>query len=175
MSARILVVYFSRSGHTQKIAEEIARSLGADLEAISDPTPRSGFAGYLRCGFEASFKRLVEIAAATHDPGEYDLVIVGTPIWDMSLSSPVRSYLHRYQDRLKAVAFFCTCGGSGGDRVFAQMARVSGHAPVATLIVREAELDAASASIARFANELAKPKEPRPARPAPSGPVIAPH
>ncbi len=154
MPPRILVVYYSRSGHTKQLAEQLARALSADLEAIADPTDRSGVRGYLRSGFEAGFQRIVPIAECTHDPNDYELVVVGTPVWNMSVSSPVRSYLHRYQDRLRKVAFFCTCGGSGGQRAFAQMARVCGLAPAATLIVREAELATAEPKIAQLVRQV---------------------
>ncbi|MGE5180482.1 MAG: flavodoxin family protein [Acidobacteriota bacterium] len=152
--SRILVVYYSRSGHTKQIAEQLARALAADVEAIADPTDRSGLRGYLRSGFEATTQRVVPIAACTHDPNDYELVVIGTPIWGMSVSAPVRSYLHRYQDRLRKVAFFCTCGGSGGERAFAQMSRACGLSPAATLIVREAELPHAEPKIAQLVRQL---------------------
>ena len=80
MNPRILVAYYTRSGHTKKLAESIATSLGADREQITDRVDRSGLLGYLRSGFEGSFERLVEIDPGVHDPKTYDLVIVGTPI-----------------------------------------------------------------------------------------------
>ena len=155
MSGRILVAHYSRSGHTKQIAEQIARTVGADIEAIVDPTDRSGLLGYLRSGYQASRQRTVEIGPGVRDPSAYDLVVIGTPIWSMSVSPAVRSYLAREARRLPRVAFFCSCGGSGGERAFAQMARVCGKTPAATLIVRESELAASSAAIERFARDLA--------------------
>ena len=151
---RTLVIYYSRSGNTKRIAEQVATALGADLEAIADPTVRSGLRGYQRSGFQAFFHRTVDIGPVARDPASYDLVVVGTPIWNVSLSSPVRSYLRRYRASLPAVAFFCTCGGMGMARVFAQMARESRQQPKATLVVREAELATAASAIERFARDL---------------------
>ena len=48
----VLVVYFSRTGHTRVLAEGIARALGADLEEIRDRTDRTGLLGWLRSGAE---------------------------------------------------------------------------------------------------------------------------
>jgi flavodoxin len=153
---RILVVYYSRSGHTRQIAHEIAAALDADLEEISDPTPRSGFFGYLRSGREAWLRRRPPIADAARDPSRYDVVVVGTPIWNASLASPVRSYLYRYGYAIRSFAFFCTCGGFAIERVFRQMAVETGQAPVARLAVRERELanPARAALVARFAGEI---------------------
>ncbi len=154
MPARILVIYYSRTGHTKRIAEEIAKAAGGDLEAITDPSDRSGILGYLRSAYQAFRQRSVEIGPAAHDPSSYDLVVIGTPIWNMSVSPPVRSYLQREKDRLPTVAFFCTCGGSGGERAFTQMTRECGKSPATTLIVREAELDRSAAAVARFLTDL---------------------
>jgi len=163
---KILVVYYSRTGHTRQVAAEVAAALGADLEEIQDPTPRSGFFGYLRSGREAYFRRLAPIAAAGRDPSRYDLVVIGTPIWNASLSSPVRSYLRRYGFAIRSVAFFCTCGGFGMNRVFRQMARDSGRTPVARLVVREKDLGSAdrASMIARFADEIRATMRATPAR-----------
>lgn len=154
MSPRILVVYFTRTGHTKQVASSIAAALDADTEEISDPTMRSGVLGYLRSGFEAALRRHAPIGASVHNPAQYDLVIVGTPVWNMSVSSPVRSYLHRHRSELRSVAFFCTCGGRGGARAFAQMAQVCGADPASTLVVREAYVERSAAEVARFAADL---------------------
>ncbi|MCX5746182.1 MAG: NAD(P)H-dependent oxidoreductase [Proteobacteria bacterium] len=154
MNTRVLVVYFSRTGHTHQVAAAIANEVGADLEPILDRTRRMGVFGYLRSGFEAAFQRHVDIGAAEHDPATYDLVIVGTPIWNLAVSSPVLSYLQRHRDAFRAVAFFCTCGGMGAERVFAQMARAAGAKPAATLAVREADLGRAEVDIERFATSI---------------------
>jgi flavodoxin len=147
---RILVVYFSRSGKTEKVALALASALGADTEAIVDHAQRRGIVGYLRSAYEATFGHVVTIAPAQHDPWGYDLVIVGTPIWNQCLSSPVHSYLERHE--FHRIAFFCTCGGRGSEHVFAQMQEAAGCAPVATLVLRER--DAVQPLIDLFAAEL---------------------
>jgi menaquinone-dependent protoporphyrinogen IX oxidase len=153
---RILIAYYSRSGNTRRVAARLAADLGADLEEIVDPTHRSGVFGYQRSGFQAFFRRLAPIAPPAHDPGAYDLVVVGTPIWDMSVSSPVRSYLRRHRSALTTVAFFCTCGGVGSERVFDQMTGECGREPVARMVLTERELamSATPIAIARFAVQI---------------------
>lgn len=153
---RILVVYYSRTGNTRLVATKIAAALGADLEAIRDDTRRTGIFGYLRSGREAFRRRLVRIAAAEHDPAGYDLVVIGTPVWNVSLSSPVRSFLRRHRSAIRAAAFFCTCGGAGMDRTLRQMVEESGRQPVATLVVRERDLTSArgAAEVDRFAADI---------------------
>jgi flavodoxin len=137
---KTLVVFYSRTGHTREVGHRIAAALHADMEEIGDRVNRRGIFGYFRSGREAWFERRTELLPLTRDPGAYDLVIVGTPIWNMSLSSPVRTYLQDQRNRLREVAFFCTMGRLGSERDFEQMASETGHQPVATLALKERDL-----------------------------------
>lgn len=176
--ARTLVVQYSRTGTTRRAAAEIARVLGADLEDIVDRTPRQGVLGYLRSSVEAGLRLRARIAVAARDPGQYDLVVVGTPIWNASVSSPVRAYLAQHAPRIKNVAFFCTCGGRWGERAFRQMTRLSGLDPTAVLVLRQRDVvhGDVEAPIARFAKEIEDAlasRSPARAAPVPAAPVPA--
>ncbi len=151
-----LIVYFSRTGHTRKVAEEIARQTGCDTEEIHELRSRRGLFGYFRSGKEALREEVVEIGQTSRDPFRYDLVIVGTPVWAGNMSSPVRSYVARNQGRFRDVAFFCTQGGSGSDKVFARLGALTGKSPLATLVVlqREARSNALGGKVAGFVESL---------------------
>ena len=137
---KTLVIYFSHTGHTQKIAEAIAAKYGSDMERIEEVKQRSGASGYLAAGRDAMFNRSGSIKATQKNPAQYDLIFLGTPIWAWSVSPPVRAYLAGHKTGLNQVAFFCTEGGSGGQRAFRQMADVIGRQPVATLEITEPDL-----------------------------------
>src|SRR5436305_6458721 len=143
MNEKILVVHYSRTGHTRRVAQEIAATLRANIEEIVDPENRLGLLGYLRSGRQAFFGQEADIREPLKDPAGYDLVIVGTPVWNWSLSAPVRAYLARRQQRCArtAVASFLTEGGSGEQRVFRQMEELTGKAPMDVKPVREADLE----------------------------------
>jgi len=51
-------------------------------------------------GRDAFLGREADIREPLKDPAGYDLVTVGTPVWSWSLSTPVRAYLARRQQRL---------------------------------------------------------------------------
>jgi hypothetical protein len=138
------------------LAERIALALGADLEPITDTRRRSGLIGYLRSGFQATTGRLATIAPITRDLTAYDLVVIGTPVWNAAVSSPIRTFLTAARSSIKRTAFFCTYGGRGAERAFEQMASVAGRMPVATLAVKETELEQAEVltRIAQFAGRL---------------------
>ncbi len=132
---RALLVYYSRTGHTRKIAEEIARELQCDTEEIIDTVNRSGPTGYLLCGRQATKKELTKIEPAKKDPSQYDIVIIGTPVWALTVSAPVRTYIVENKDKLKNVAFFCTLGGIGVESTFHELEDLSGKKAAGTLAV----------------------------------------
>lgn len=137
---RVLVVYFSRTGYTRKIAEEIAAACGADIERIQDLGDRSGIWGYLRSGREALKKRLIDIQPPTKRPSDYDLVVLGTPVWASNICSPVRAYIAAHKENFKQVTFFCTQGGSGAKKVLHDMAELCAQRPVATVALNDDEI-----------------------------------
>jgi flavodoxin len=137
---RVLVVFFSRTGTTRMLASTLARMLSADLEEICDLAERRGPFAYLRCLVDSWRKRPAEIVPAGLDAAQYDLVVVGTPVWAGSASAPVRAYLLENRSKFRQVAFFCSFGGLGSQAAFAEMRALAGKAPVAQCNVRAAEV-----------------------------------
>ncbi|MFZ4648087.1 MAG: flavodoxin family protein [Patescibacteria group bacterium] len=123
---KTLIVYYSRTGVTRKLATELANLLGADLEEIKDPTSRIGVMGYLNSGKEAALKKLAPIEELVHRLKDYDLILVGTPVWAFTISSPVRSFLEKYKKDLNSWALFCTQGGEGEQKTLASAEKIVG-------------------------------------------------
>jgi len=132
----VLVAFHSRTGHTAEVAQNIAAGLNADVEQLREAEERA----YFRAGLDALLGRTCDLAGSITSPGNYDLVVLGTPVWAMNLPPPMRSYIVEHAGELPKVAFFCTEGGGGGNRVFGQMARLCGKSPLATLEVTEPEM-----------------------------------
>jgi flavodoxin len=116
-----LVCYYSRSGTTAAVAREIARVLDADIEEIHDNDSRSGPIGYLRSGRHALSKKLADIRPLSHSCSDYDLVVIGTPVWASRMASPVRAMVRANSNQVRAAAIFCTMGSSGAEKTFADM------------------------------------------------------
>ncbi len=141
---KILVVYYSRSGTTRKVAQSLAAALQCDSEEIVEGRNRNRILGYLRSLFEARQQIPSRIALAVKDPSTYDLIVVGTPVWVWSVSSPVRAYMIANKARFPAVAFFCTLGRTGSDKAFAQMQGLASQRPIACLSVTARDLASGS-------------------------------
>lgn len=130
---KALVVYYSLTGHTGQVAQAVAKALGCESEAIREPRPRKPGLGYARCGMEATLRLKPRILPLQHDLNQYDTIIVGTPVWGWSMSSPVRSFLTCYQGQLKRVAFFWTSGGPMDDALVRKLEQACGRQAAASL------------------------------------------
>lgn len=71
----------------------------------------------------------------TKNVADYDVVILGCPVWASNMATPMRSFIMRESPKIKQVAFFCTLGGSGGKATIGRMATLCGRASLADLIV----------------------------------------
>ena len=93
--SKILCVYYSRSGKTKAVMEEIAQELEAELVEIHDRVDRNGMRGWLRCGLDA-MRRTTQPLEPFHTEralSDYQLVILGTPVWAGRCSSVMRGFL----------------------------------------------------------------------------------
>jgi menaquinone-dependent protoporphyrinogen IX oxidase len=121
---RILVAYYSRTGTTQAVGETLAVSLSATSDEIVDEKIRLGMVGYMRAARDAKGLKTTDIKVKK-DPEEYDLVLVGTPIWWGNLTPAVRTYLMKHNLAGKKVAFFITSQDVDRENVFAQMTELT--------------------------------------------------
>lgn len=155
-SSTTLVVYFSRTGTTRKLAHDIARALNAETAELTEARTRGGVLGYLRSGFEATFRRLPPLRDFEDEAHGHALVVVGTPVWNANVCSPVRAFLRHHRGKFAKVAFFATMGGRGSERAFREMAEEAGRKPVASLaiVARDVATGKHQARVSAFAHEL---------------------
>jgi menaquinone-dependent protoporphyrinogen IX oxidase len=90
------------------------------------------------------------------DPTAYDLIVVGTPVWAGTLSSPVRGFIEQYREKLPGVAFFCTMGGDDPAKTFPEMEEACSRSPASTLALQKHMVDGgeAQAKVTEFAEAL---------------------
>ena len=138
--SKILIVYYSRTGFTKKVAQSIKDRMDCDIEEIISTKDRSGAMGFLFSGKEATLKTPAEIKPTTKNPADYDLVILGTPVWGWNISSPLRGYLLQNKDKFKKIAGFCTMGGDGDRQSFLEIGNICGKELIAKLALKTKEV-----------------------------------
>ena len=133
---RVLVVYYSRTGNTKRVAEALVETLrqrkcNPTLEEIVESKNRNGLLGWLRAGTDATLSKETEIEEMKSDVSEFDVVVVGTPVWAFTATPAALTFLRRYGRKIKKAAFFCTLNAKGAKRALARMRKVSGKEPLA--------------------------------------------
>ncbi len=152
---KALVVYYSRTGKTKIVADELIKALQCDVEEIVDTVNRSGPLGWLNSGRQAGSGALTKLEPVKKDPSQYDLVIIGTPIWARHVSTPVRTYLTENKEKFKNLAFYCTEGSTGSETAFKEMGEIAGKQPKVTLTITTADLKGGFAEkVKKFAGGL---------------------
>jgi len=113
---RKLVIYYSLEGNTEYIAQAVAEAIEADLLELKPvkEISKKGLFRYLHGGKQAIRKEQPLLLPLNKDPQAYDLIILGTPVWAWTYSSPVHTFLSQNRLENKKIAFFCCHGGDKG-------------------------------------------------------------
>jgi flavodoxin len=130
-----LVVYYSRSGKTEDIARIIAKKLSSEIEEIDDHKNRKGLLGFINSGNEAYLQRTIPIKKLKKDPAQYELLIVGTPIWAGNMSTPILSFFKEYKEKINKFAFFATCLGSDLNKILLYIEHIIPQKPIAVMSI----------------------------------------
>ena len=110
---KILIAYFSWSGNTREIAQEIQRETGADIFEISPVEPYSSdYNTVLMEAQEDQHKQArPELSGHVENMDEYDTILLGYPNWWASIPMPIASFLEEYDFSGKRIIPFCSHGG----------------------------------------------------------------
>jgi len=113
---KTLVVYYSLDGGCRFMANIMKETLSADIAEIELDKPfipgkkSTLFFG----GMQTVFKMKPAIKDMKLDFSEYELIIIGTPVWVSTFVPAVRTFLSKYKIMNKKVALFCSFGGDEG-------------------------------------------------------------
>ena len=137
---KTLLVYYSRTGNTRMIANTISESIECDIEEIVEKDKRKGIIGYIKSGYQASRDKADHIEDSKYEISDYDLVIIGTPVWAGKMSVPVRTYLKKNMDKIPLLACFCTTGRSGIEKTIEDMGDYVNTTPLASFGVKNSDI-----------------------------------
>ncbi|MHA2153218.1 MAG: flavodoxin [Candidatus Thorarchaeota archaeon] len=102
---KVLVTYYSRTGTTKLVGELIAKAMGAETDEIVDVKERLGPVNYMRAARDAAGMKPTKIEY-TQNPDDYDVIILGTPIWWNNIPPATRTFLTSHNLKGKKVVFF---------------------------------------------------------------------
>jgi flavodoxin len=111
----MLVLYYSETGTTKAVAQEIQKQTGADIEAIETVEPYSGdFQKTMQRGQrEMQSGQWPALKAQTKNVADYDIVFLGYPIWFGTYANPIATLVKQQDFAGKKLVPFCTFGSGG--------------------------------------------------------------
>ncbi|MGF6907077.1 flavodoxin [Fusobacterium sp. PH5-44] len=112
---KVLVLYYSRSGNTEILAQEVAKLTDGAMLKIE---PTNAYPDEYRATTEQVKKELTDgylppIKTALADIKDYDVIFVGYPIWWGTTPTPMKTVFKEGDFNGKIIIPFCTHGGGG--------------------------------------------------------------
>ena len=112
---KVLVIYYSQTGTTKTVAEEIQSQLGCDIEAIECEVPYDGDFNQTiqRCQDEMADNEVPAVKPLKANLADYDLIFLGYPVWFGTYAMPIGGLLHAQAFDGCKIVTFCTFGSGG--------------------------------------------------------------
>jgi hypothetical protein len=142
--SNVLVVVYSLSGTSRRVAELLCSQQGWRLASITDAQPRRGVWGNVRCVADSLLRRRPQILYDGPPPIGFDAVVLVSPIWAQRLAGPMRSFVAERRVALPDMAVVSVMGGRGAPNAVAEIAQLTGRAPVLATAVTMREVDEGS-------------------------------
>lgn len=105
---KTLIVYYSRTWTTKKVAQTLSNKINADLFEIIDKKDRRWAIWWIVSGKDATLKSTTEIENININLEDYELVIIWTPVRAWLMTPAVRTFIQMNKGKLKKIAVFAT-------------------------------------------------------------------
>ena len=114
---KVLVVYYSLHGTTEKVAQEIQKETSGTLFEITmvEPFTQSDREISSIAKEQRKTNKLPDIASPLPNLSQYDVIFIGGPVWSGTLPTPLMTFLQQVDFSGKTVVPFWTDAGSPGN------------------------------------------------------------
>lgn len=128
---KVLVVYFSETGNTQKLANIISKEVGGDFRRIEPVKPYpTGDELFDYTEEEANNNARPEFKDLDIDIDDYDIIFVGYPIWWYQMPMIMYTFFDEYNFEGKTIVPFNTHEGSGDSGTYDEISELEPGATV---------------------------------------------
>jgi len=151
-----LVLYYSETGTTKVVAQELQKQLNADIESIEATEPYSG-------NFQETIQRGQKEMQSGNTPAlqplkskiaDYDVIFLGYPIWFGTYAMPIATLVKEQDFAGKTIVPFCTFGSGGLNTSTEALRKALPKANIQNGYgVRTARVDKAEKELDRFLKE----------------------
>lgn len=158
---RVLLAYFSGTGTTRGVAQNLTAALGSDVATLYEITPQEPYTAADLDYTNSNCRSVREqqdpdvrpaISGSVGNMEQYDVVFLGYPIWNNDAPRIIYTFLESYDFEGKTIVPFCTSGGSG---ISNSVSNIRGLASGATWLEgRRCNSNDSTSTLANWANGL---------------------
>lgn len=122
-----LIVYYSHTGNNEALALELKKRTGFDIRKINEVGKRKT----ISILFDFFFTRTPKITDGGLDLKEYSGVIFVAPVWGGKVASPLRAFIEKKKENIKAYSFISICNGESGqkEKLAQELSSIAGSKP----------------------------------------------
>jgi flavodoxin len=162
---KAIVVYFSLEGNSKYVADIIVKYLEADtLRLITEKDyPKGNVSKYFWGGKSVVFGEKPKLVSYSFNADEYNLIIIGTPVWAGSFAPPIKTFLGENDLKNKKIALYACNSGGDADKCFNKLKKeIPDCEVIATLALADPkvkQLEENSKMIKEFCNRISQIKD----------------
>lgn len=159
---KVLVVYFSHSGNTREVANQIKEITGADIFEIQ---PDKAYPSNYQACVDQAKKEINEgvkpaLKKDLKDISSYDVIFVGSPCWWSTMAPPVATFLSNHDFSGKTIVPFMTHEGSRMGRTVSDIKQLCPKSTVLEgLPVRGGDVKIAQKEISKWLRDIKMAKQ----------------
>lgn len=128
--SKVLVVSYSYTGTSRKLAQLLCRQQNWPLGEISEHYSREGLRGLWDCLADSWLRRTPTIRYAGSATANFDAVVLVSPVWALRLAGPMRSFISARLGQFPDVAVIFVRGVRGGLGAVSKVAGILGRNPI---------------------------------------------
>ncbi|MFX3617318.1 MAG: flavodoxin [Sporolactobacillus sp.] len=154
---KILIAYFSHTGNTREIAQQIHNKVGGDLFQIKTVKPYAKDYDVTvdRAKKEQDENARPKLTAKVKNMKDYDVVFLGYPDWWGTMPMAVFTFLGQYNFSGKTIIPFVTHEGSEFGRSLSDIRKTAPKAKLARgIAVRGSEVQSAQGDVSKWLRKL---------------------
>lgn len=111
---KAIIIYYSRSGNTEKLARRVQSDIGCDILKIEPEEEYGNYvASCLRVSKERKNKVVPQFVTEIPDLASYDVILLGYPVWAQDVPAFVADFISKCKITGKKIIPFATFGLSG--------------------------------------------------------------
>lgn len=129
-----IFIYYSLTGNGDVVAS-VLKEKGYEIRKVNtlEPLPKNRFLSILVGGFKAGIEYKDKLVNFNSNIDDYDEIVIGSPIWNARLSSPINTVLNELNLDNKDISFILYSGSGVSPKATGKIKKIYPNAKIIDL------------------------------------------